>query len=83
MSILLSAAAALSASNPRGFAVLAGVLGRRWSAPGYCAVVGGSHRVRPQTQLVVCLIVALVVSVCLVERTPLHPLLSSGDRSRS
>jgi peptidoglycan/LPS O-acetylase OafA/YrhL len=75
LSILLSAAAALSASTPRGFAVLAGVLGRRWSAPAIALLLVAAIAFAPQTQLVVCLIVALVVSVCLVERTPLHPLL--------
>jgi peptidoglycan/LPS O-acetylase OafA/YrhL len=75
LSILLSAAAALMASNRRGFAILASVLGRRWSAPVTALVLLAAIAFAPLTQLVVFLIVALVVSVCLVDRTQLHPLL--------
>jgi peptidoglycan/LPS O-acetylase OafA/YrhL len=75
MSILLSSAAALLASNRRGFAVLASVLGRRWSAPATALLLVAVIAFVPQQQLTVCLIVALVVSVCLVDHTPLHPLL--------
>jgi peptidoglycan/LPS O-acetylase OafA/YrhL len=75
LSILLSAAAALLASNRRGFAILASVLGRRWSAPATALVLLAAIAFAPVTQLVVFLIVALVVSVCLVDRTQLHPLL--------
>jgi peptidoglycan/LPS O-acetylase OafA/YrhL len=75
LSILLSAAAALLASNRRGFAILASVLGRRWSAPATALILVAAIAFAPVTQLVVFLIVALVVSVCLVDRTQLHPLL--------
>jgi peptidoglycan/LPS O-acetylase OafA/YrhL len=75
LSILLGSAAALAASTPRGFAVLAGLLGRRWSAPVTAVVLLLVLAFAPQQQLAECLIVALVVSVCLVGRTPLHPVL--------
>lgn len=75
LSILLACGAAVAASNPRGFALLAAVLGRRWSAPAVATLLILVVAFAPQQQLTVCLIVALVVSVCLVKRTPLHPLL--------
>jgi hypothetical protein len=65
------AVAALMASTPRGFALLASVFGRCWSAP---AIVLLLVIALAQQQIIQCL-VAVVVSVCLVERTPLHPLL--------
>jgi peptidoglycan/LPS O-acetylase OafA/YrhL len=75
LSILLGSAAALAASTPRGFALLAAVLGRRWSAPATGAVLLLVLAFAPQQQLAECLIAALVVSVCLVARTPLQPVL--------
>lgn len=75
LSILLACAAALTASTSRGFSLLAGVLGRRWSAPSVAAVLVVVLAFAPQQQLTQCLIVSLVVSVCLLERTPMHPLL--------
>lgn len=73
--ILLASAAALTASTPRGFAVLAAVLGRSWSAPAAVLLLVSALAFAPQQQLIQCLIVAFVVSVCLTKRTPLHPLL--------
>lgn len=75
LSILLACAAALTVSTPRGFAILASVLGRRWSAPIVAVVLLTVLAFAPQQQLTQVLIVSLVVSVCLLERTPLHPLL--------
>jgi peptidoglycan/LPS O-acetylase OafA/YrhL len=75
LSILLSCAAALTVSTPRGFALLASVLGRRWSAPAVALTLLAVLAFAPQQQLTQVLIVCLVVSVCLLERTPLHPLL--------
>lgn len=75
LSILLGSAAALAASTPRGFAVLASILGRRWSAPATAVSLLLVLAFAPQQQLTQCLIVAVVVSVCLAESTPLHPLL--------
>lgn len=82
--ILLGAAAALVASAPRGFALLAFVFGRSWSAPAVALALAIVLEVVAQQELfqslivavvVRCLMVAVVVSVCLVERTSLHPLL--------
>jgi len=75
LSILLGSAAALAASTRCGFVLLAGVLGRAWSAPTTAVVLLLLIAFAPQQQLAECLIVALVVSVCLVDRTPLHPVL--------
>ena len=73
--ILLVAAAALMASTPRGFALLGCVLGRSWSAPAMALLLVIALEFVTQQQVIQCLMVAVVVSVCLAERTPLHPLL--------
>jgi len=73
--ILLGAAAALAASAPRSFAILAWVLGWTWSAPVAALLLLAGLEFGAPTQVIECLMVAVVVSVCLVERTPLHPVL--------
>jgi peptidoglycan/LPS O-acetylase OafA/YrhL len=73
--ILLGAAAALVASTPRGFALLAFVLGRSWSAPATALLLAIALALISQRQVIQCLMAAVVVSVCLAEWTPLHPVL--------
>jgi peptidoglycan/LPS O-acetylase OafA/YrhL len=75
LSIVLGAAAALVVSIPRGFALLACVLGRSWSAPATAVLLVIALVFITQQQVIQCLMVAVVVSVCLAEQTPLHPLL--------
>jgi peptidoglycan/LPS O-acetylase OafA/YrhL len=73
--ILLGAAAALMVSTPRGFALVAWVLGRTWSAPVTALLLLVALASEAPEQVTQCLMVAVVVSTCLVEWTPLHPML--------
>ena len=73
--ILLGAAAALVVSIPRGFALVAWVLGRTWSAPVTALLLLVALASEAPQQVTQCLMVTVVVSTCLVEWTPLHPML--------
>lgn len=73
--ILLASAAAVALDTPRGFAVLGWLLGRIWSAPAAALVLTLALATSTPQQLTQCLMVAVVVSTCLLEWTPLHPLL--------
>ncbi|WP_293054883.1 acyltransferase [Mycobacterium sp.] len=73
--ILLGAAAALAVSTPRGFAVVSAVLGRTWSAPAAGVLLAAALALNPPRQITQVLMAAVVVSTCLVEWTPLHPML--------
>lgn len=73
--ILLASAAALTASTPRGFAALATVLGRVWSAPVTALALIAAVALDAPQQATQCLMAMVVVSSCLVGRTSLHPLL--------
>ncbi|WIM85743.1 acyltransferase [Candidatus Mycobacterium wuenschmannii] len=73
--ILLASALALIVGTPTGYAVVANVLARIWSAPLAAValiVAVALDAPQPATQ---CLMVAVVVSTCLVGWTPLHPAL--------
>lgn len=74
--ILLASAVALVMSTPRGFGVVAAVLGWVWSAPAAAVLLILAVAADAPQQLVQCLMVAVVVSTCLVPWTPLHPILS-------
>jgi len=72
--ILLAAAAAVALDTPRGFAALASVLGRRWSAPVVFTLLVASLFVETGRQLPQVLMVAAVIAVTVSEHTPVHPL---------
>jgi peptidoglycan/LPS O-acetylase OafA/YrhL len=73
--ILLGAAAALIVSRPRGFELLSPILGRVWSAPATAVALALAIAMNAAQLITGTLMVLVVVSVCLVERTPLHPVL--------
>lgn len=73
--ILVGAAAALVVSTPQGFARVATVLGRAWSAPVCATALLCALAVDTPSAITQCLMVCLVVALCLLERTPLHPVL--------
>lgn len=60
--IPLGAPGALMASTPRGFALLACVLGRSWSAPATAVLLVIALAFVTQQQVIQCLMVAVVVS---------------------
>jgi peptidoglycan/LPS O-acetylase OafA/YrhL len=73
--ILLASAVALVAGTPRGFAVLAEVFGRVWSAPLAALALVAAVALNAPQQATQCLMVAVVAATCLVDWTPLHPVL--------
>ncbi|WP_425174608.1 acyltransferase family protein [Mycobacterium sp.] len=73
--ILLGAAAALIVSRRRGFELVSPILGRAWSAPVAAVVLVLAIATNVAQPITVMLMVLVVVSVCLVERTPLAPVL--------
>ena len=73
--ILLGAAAALVTSNARGFAVVAWALGRAWSAPVAALLLVAALALDARPQATQVPTAAVVISTCLVEWTPLHPML--------
>jgi peptidoglycan/LPS O-acetylase OafA/YrhL len=73
--ILLASAVALVAGTPRGFAMLAAVLGRVWSAPLAASSLIVAVALNAPQQATQCLMVGVVASTCLVRWTPLHPVL--------
>jgi peptidoglycan/LPS O-acetylase OafA/YrhL len=73
--ILLGAAAALIVSRRRGFEVVSPILGRVWSAPVAAVILVLAIATNAAQPITGTLMVFVVVSVCLVERTPLHPVL--------
>ena len=75
LAILLGAAAALVTSTARGFAALAWALGRTWSAPVAALLLVAALELDTPPQVTEVLMTAVVISTCLVEWTPLHPML--------
>jgi len=73
--ILLGAAAALVLSTRRGFAVLSVVVGRVWSAPVAALLLAVAITANAAQQITEILMVVVVVATCIVEWTPLHPIL--------
>jgi peptidoglycan/LPS O-acetylase OafA/YrhL len=73
--ILLGAAAALVTSTRRGFAVVSAVAGRVWSAPVAALLLVVAIAANAKLQITEILMVVLVVATCIVEWTPLHPIL--------
>jgi peptidoglycan/LPS O-acetylase OafA/YrhL len=74
--ILLGAAAALVLTTRRGFAVVSAVAGRLWSAPAAALLLAVAIIADTPLQVVEVLMVLVVVATCIVEWTPLHPVLS-------
>jgi peptidoglycan/LPS O-acetylase OafA/YrhL len=75
LAILLGAAAALVLRTRRGFALMSAVAGHTWSAPVAALLLALAIIVNAQLQLVKILMVVVVVATCIVDWTPLHPLL--------
>ncbi|HUO39325.1 MAG TPA: acyltransferase [Mycobacterium sp.] len=73
--ILLGAAAAIIVNDRRSFNAASSVIGRRWSAPIAATLLIIAIAVNMPNQITQILMVGVVVSICLVERTPLHPVL--------
>jgi peptidoglycan/LPS O-acetylase OafA/YrhL len=73
--ILLGAAAALVTSTRLGFAVLSAVVGRVWSAPVAALLLVVAIAANAALQITEILMVVVVVATCIVEWTPLHPIL--------
>ena len=73
--ILLGAAAALVLSTRRGFEAASVVVGRLWSAPVAALLLAAVIIVDTPLQVVEVLMVVVVVATCVVEWTPLHPVL--------
>lgn len=73
--ILLGAAAALVLSTRRGFEAASVVVGRVWSAPVAALLLAAVIIVDTPLQVVEVLMVVVVVTTCIVEWTPLHPVL--------
>jgi peptidoglycan/LPS O-acetylase OafA/YrhL len=73
--ILLASALALVVSVPRGFAAVGSTLGRVWSAPAAALLLVAAMAMDAPQQVTQCLMVAVVLSACLVDWTPLHPVL--------
>ncbi len=73
--ILLGAAAALVTSTRLGFAVVSAVVGRVWSAPVAAVLLVVAIATNAKPQITAILMVVLVVATCIVEWTPLHPIL--------
>lgn len=73
--ILAGSAAALVVNTPHGFARVATVLGRAWSAPVFAITLLCALAVDTPSAITQCLMVCVVVALCLHERTPLHPVL--------
>ena len=73
--ILLGAAAALVTSTRLGFAVVSAVVGRVWSAPVAAVLLVVAIAANAALQITEILMVVVVVATCIVEWTPLHPIL--------
>lgn len=73
--ILLGAVLAVLLHEPAGFAVLAGALGRRWSAPALGAAILASLAIPTPDQLTQILMALLVAAMCMREDSWLHPAL--------
>jgi peptidoglycan/LPS O-acetylase OafA/YrhL len=73
--ILLGAAAAIIVNDQRAFNSVSAVLGRRWSAPITAVLLIIAIAADTPQQIAQVLMVGLVVATCLMERTPLHPIL--------
>jgi peptidoglycan/LPS O-acetylase OafA/YrhL len=73
--ILLGAAAALVTSTRLGFAVVSAVIGRVWSAPVAALLLAVAIAANAARQITEVLMVVVVVATCIVEWTPLHPIL--------
>jgi peptidoglycan/LPS O-acetylase OafA/YrhL len=73
--ILLGAAAALVLSTGRGFAAATPVVGRVWSAPVAALLLAVAIIANTPMQVIEVLMVVVVVAMCIVEWTPLHPIL--------
>lgn len=76
LSILLASACAVIVNDPRGFAVMAWVLGRRWSAPVVYIILLTVLSLGTWPWLIEVLVVPAVVSVSIVDRTLLRPILA-------
>jgi peptidoglycan/LPS O-acetylase OafA/YrhL len=75
LSILLGAAAALVTSTQLGFTVVSAVVGRVWSAPVAALLLVIAITANAALQITEILMVVVVVATCIVEWTPLHPIL--------
>lgn len=75
LSILLGAAAAVVTSTRLGFAVVSAVVGRVWSAPVAALLLVIAITANAAQQITEILMVVVVVATCIVEWTPLHPIL--------
>jgi peptidoglycan/LPS O-acetylase OafA/YrhL len=75
LSILLGAAAALVLSTRRGFAAVSAVAGHVWSAPVAAVLLIAVIAANLSLQIAEILMVVVVVAACIVEWTPLHPML--------
>ncbi len=73
--ILLGAAAAIVVNDPRAFDAVGAVLGRVWSAPIAAVLLAVAIALNTPTQVTQILMVSVVVATCLMDRTPLHPVL--------
>jgi peptidoglycan/LPS O-acetylase OafA/YrhL len=73
--ILLGAATALVTSTRLGFAVVSAVVGRVWSAPVAALLLVVAIAANAALQITEILMVVVVVATCIVEWTPLHPIL--------
>jgi peptidoglycan/LPS O-acetylase OafA/YrhL len=73
--ILLGAAAALTLSTERGFAAAGAVLGRVWSAPVAALLLAAAIVADTPLQVIEVLMVLVVAATCIVDWTPLHPIL--------
>ena len=73
--ILLGAAVAIVLNDRRGFDAICTILGRRWSAPVAFTLMVILMANNGSKEAIQVVMVCVVVSVCVVERTMLHPLL--------
>ena len=73
--ILLGSAAAVLLHHPRAFAAAAPVLSAPWCAPALAVATVAALAAGAPKQLAQVCLVLLVASLCVTERTPLHPLL--------
>jgi peptidoglycan/LPS O-acetylase OafA/YrhL len=73
--ILLGVAAALVTSTRLGFAVASAVVGRVWSAPVAALLLVVAIVANAALPITEVLMVMVVVATCIVEWTPLHPIL--------
>jgi peptidoglycan/LPS O-acetylase OafA/YrhL len=75
LAILLGAAAALVTSTQLGFTVVSAVIGRVWSAPVAALLLVIAITANAAPQITEILMVVVVIATCIVEWTPLHPIL--------